>query len=432
MMEVTLKSRSGVPSSPPLPPRARHRAHHGVRRARRLEGLSERPEILLRRPQHLLAPLLPLLVLHLQQVSHERGVPLRVRELVRVEVAHGADDRLRELLPADVQFLEEVHRAVVVGHRLEQVRVAVAQVREHAAVRVEVAEAAVRAAGDAHAVPEPGGAEELVDDVRRAVELVPRFVQVRAFAHVVDLGGDGDELVDGREDEVLAPRLGGGAGTLRRERVEERLHRPAVASKVFASAVRFVTDPARDTKAARIFSRSATTPSQSLSILFARVLRYSSCARPPSCSLTYPATESMASSSSRDGVAADWTRDSIDAGLEHELLEDLLVVELGLEHHLGHEVVELAGLGAGGLAPEHEVGGDVVRAPDGGGERGEGETAGGGAMSWSKSTKDRLEVPMRCMAPPQGHEGHQVHGDGVKILRKGNAGERAVSGKSSA
>mmetsp|Transcript_11241 Transcript_11241/g.45349 ORF Transcript_11241/g.45349 Transcript_11241/m.45349 type:complete len:601 (-) Transcript_11241:1349-3151(-) len=351
-------------------------------------------------------------------MAHERGVALGIGELVRVQVAHGADDRLSQLILVERDVLQKLHGSVVVGDGLQEIGIAVGKVAEHAAVAVKIGEPSVGTAGHAHAVPEPGGAEELVDDVRRAVELVPRFVQVGAFAHVVDLGGHGDELVDGREDEVLAPRLGGGAGTLRRERVEERLHRPrrrlqgfrvggevrhrpgaghhggADLLEVGDDAVPVAVDPLREgfevfelREAAELL---ADVPGDGVHGV-------------------EPA--------SRYGVAAGLDpRFHRRAGLEHELLEDLLVVELSVEHHLGHEVVELAGLGAGGLAPEHEVGGDVIRAADGGGERGEGETAGGGAHELVKVDEGSLGGTHALHgAAPQGHEGHQVHGDGVKI-----------------
>ena len=84
---------------------------------------------------------------------------------------------------------------VVVVERLQQVRVAVGQVREHAAVRIKVAESAVRTSRDAHAIPQPRRAEQLVDDVRATVKLVSSLVQVRGFADVVDLRGDGEDFV---------------------------------------------------------------------------------------------------------------------------------------------------------------------------------------------------------------------------------------------
>mmetsp|Transcript_6161 Transcript_6161/g.27743 ORF Transcript_6161/g.27743 Transcript_6161/m.27743 type:complete len:477 (-) Transcript_6161:1905-3335(-) len=399
--------------------RRHHGAHPRLRGPGRLQHLAKLLEVLLRSRQHLLPALLPLLILNLEQVAHERGVALGVGQLVRVQVAHGSHDRLGQLILVEFNILQELNRSVVVGHRLKEVGIAVGEVAEHAAVAVKVGEAPVRTAGDAHAVPEPGGAEELVDDVGGAVELVPSVVQVGTLADVVHLGGDGDELVDGGEDEVGAPgNTNRRPGALRRERVEEgldgtrgRLERLGVGGEVGHRA------GAGDDGGANLLEVShdavpvGVDPlGEDLEVLELR-----------------EAAELLADvpgdgvhgvqTTRRDGVTA-----GLDpgfhggAGLEHELLENLLVVQLGLEHHLGHEVVELAGLGARGLTAEHEVGGDVVLAANGGGERGEGEAAGGGAHELVKVDKGALGGAHALHgAAPEGHEGHQVHGDGVKI-----------------
>ena len=76
----------------------------GVGAAHGFERVGKIFEILLRRAQNLLAALLSLLVRHVQQVTHERGVALGVGELVRIHVADGADDALREFLLADFQI----------------------------------------------------------------------------------------------------------------------------------------------------------------------------------------------------------------------------------------------------------------------------------------------------------------------------------------
>lgn len=53
---------------------------------------------------------------------------------------------------------------------------------------VEVREASVGSTHDAHAVPEPRGAQELVDHVAGPAQLVAGvLIQVRCLAHVVDL-----------------------------------------------------------------------------------------------------------------------------------------------------------------------------------------------------------------------------------------------------
>src|SRR5258706_759245 len=80
-------------------------------------------------------------------------------------------------------------------------------------MHVEDAKAAVGAALNADLFPQPGGAQELVDDLHRTVQLVAQFVQVRAFGNVVDLGRDGQAfsgLYHGFADENGLRRLIGG------------------------------------------------------------------------------------------------------------------------------------------------------------------------------------------------------------------------------
>src|SRR5258706_4363133 len=80
-------------------------------------------------------------------------------------------------------------------------------------MHVEDAKAAVGAALNADLFPQPGGAQELVDDLHRTVQLVAQFVQVRAFGNVVDLGRDGQAfsgLYHGFADENGLGRLIGG------------------------------------------------------------------------------------------------------------------------------------------------------------------------------------------------------------------------------
>ena len=55
---------------------------------------------------------------------------------------------------------------------------------------IKVGEAAVGAPGHAHAVPQPGGAQQLVDHVAAAVQGVARvLVQVGRLAYIIDLDG---------------------------------------------------------------------------------------------------------------------------------------------------------------------------------------------------------------------------------------------------
>ena len=63
-------------------------------------------------------------------------------------------------------------------------------------MRVEAAEAAVGPSGHAHAVPQPGVTQVLLDHIGAAVQLVVRVsVQVAALANVVDLRGGGGACV---------------------------------------------------------------------------------------------------------------------------------------------------------------------------------------------------------------------------------------------
>lgn len=55
--------------------------------------------------------LLALLLGDLEQVAHERGAALGVRQLVGVDVADGADDGLAQLIRRQVHTLQEVDRA---------------------------------------------------------------------------------------------------------------------------------------------------------------------------------------------------------------------------------------------------------------------------------------------------------------------------------
>eukprot|EP00955_Chlamydomonas_euryale_P009574 102232-Chlamydomonas_euryale.AAC.1 len=71
----------------------------------------------------------------------------------------------------------------------------VRQLQEAARLCVKAAEAAVRAAHNTHAVPQPCGTQVLVNHIGGAVELVAIGVEVAPLAHVVDLhserGGEG-------------------------------------------------------------------------------------------------------------------------------------------------------------------------------------------------------------------------------------------------
>mmetsp|Transcript_445 Transcript_445/g.1829 ORF Transcript_445/g.1829 Transcript_445/m.1829 type:complete len:477 (-) Transcript_445:1658-3088(-) len=395
-----------------------HRHHLGLRPARGFERLAKGAEVLLRGAQHLLAALLALVVLHLEQVAHERGVALGVGELVRVQVAHGADDGLGELLALDVQAFQKVHRAVVVGHRLHQVGVAVGQVREHAAVRVKVGEPAVRAAGDAHAVPQPGGPEQLVDHVRRAVQVVPRRVQVRALAHVVHLRGHGDELVHRREHERGGPGFGGRARAGGGQRVQEGLHRGRGGLERLGvrGEVSHRAGARDDGGANRLQVRHDAVPvlldafRQNLEVLQLREAAQL---------LVDVARDGVhgVEAPGGDGVPAGLhARLGAGARLEDELLENLAVVELRLEKHLRHEVVQHARVGGGGLAAEHEVRGDVVSAADARGERREREPAGGRADGLVKLHEVTLRRAHALHgAAPQRHQRHQLHGDRVQV-----------------
>jgi hypothetical protein len=82
--------------------------------------------------EHLLPPLLPLLIGDVEDVAHEGGVALGIRQLVRVDVPNGPDDGLRQRVPLQAQRAQEGRRAVVRVQRLHQVGVPVREVREHA------------------------------------------------------------------------------------------------------------------------------------------------------------------------------------------------------------------------------------------------------------------------------------------------------------
>mmetsp|Transcript_19744 Transcript_19744/g.48914 ORF Transcript_19744/g.48914 Transcript_19744/m.48914 type:complete len:233 (+) Transcript_19744:3942-4640(+) len=172
------------------------------------------------------------------------------------------------------------------------------------------------------------------------------------------------------------------------------------ASRVLASAVRLVTEFWRDTTAARIRSRSPTTPSQSVSMRFVSTLRYSSCARPPMSSSTYPATESMASSRpaatecpppcTRDSMPE---RDSSTSCLNtsrSSSLDSSIISAIRSCISPAWSAVDLprsTRYAATSVSPRmDEVKGEREKPPV------------VAPMVWSKSTKLRLEVPMRCMA----------------------------------
>mmetsp|Transcript_6913 Transcript_6913/g.24418 ORF Transcript_6913/g.24418 Transcript_6913/m.24418 type:complete len:631 (-) Transcript_6913:1328-3220(-) len=204
--------------------RRAHRRHPPRLPADSLQRLAERLEVLVGRGQDLLAALLPLLVRDLQHVAHERRVPLGIRQLVGVNVPDGAHHRLGHRLAVELELAQELRRAVVRVHRLEQVRVAVRHVREDAAVGVEVGEAAVRPPGDAHLVPQVRRAQELVGDVRAALQVVPGvLVEVRGLGHVVHLRRHREQLVAARQGR--RPVLDRGAA--RRHGGEELVQRAA-------------------------------------------------------------------------------------------------------------------------------------------------------------------------------------------------------------
>mmetsp|Transcript_4751 Transcript_4751/g.12952 ORF Transcript_4751/g.12952 Transcript_4751/m.12952 type:complete len:488 (+) Transcript_4751:201-1664(+) len=159
-----------------------------------LEGPREVVEVLHRRGEDLVADLLTGLVLLAQEEPEHGLVALGVRELVGVHVTHAADDSLAELVLSKLDLLEKLGRAIVVLPGRTHVRVAVRQVLEVAAPLVELAEASVRAAHDADAVPEVRGAEQLRDHEGGAVQLVAVRVQVGALAHIVHLRRHDDAL----------------------------------------------------------------------------------------------------------------------------------------------------------------------------------------------------------------------------------------------
>mmetsp|Transcript_99777 Transcript_99777/g.310805 ORF Transcript_99777/g.310805 Transcript_99777/m.310805 type:complete len:255 (-) Transcript_99777:1043-1807(-) len=183
-----------------------------------VEGRGEAAEVLRRRREDLVPEPLAVLVALAQEMPQHGLVALRVREHVGVHVAHAADDGLRELVLAELDILQEARGAVVVAPRPAKVGVPVGEVLEVAAPGVELAEAPVGAAADAHAVPEVGGSQEFGDHQGGAVELVARSVEVAPLAHVVDLRGHDDALRLAAEG-----RLGGGGlhvGAVREARGE--------------------------------------------------------------------------------------------------------------------------------------------------------------------------------------------------------------------
>mmetsp|Transcript_5534 Transcript_5534/g.20010 ORF Transcript_5534/g.20010 Transcript_5534/m.20010 type:complete len:448 (+) Transcript_5534:739-2082(+) len=204
----------------------------------------------------------------------------------------------------------------------------------------------------------------------------------------------GDSTSDGDHGSVADPTPV--AGKASRNPVTDAFTR----SSVFASAVRFVTDPARWTTAARIFSRSATTESQSESTLFASALRYSSCASPPSCSLTYPATESCAS---RRPAATEcppaWTLDSIPV---RDSFTSCLKTSLSVSF-ASRSISVMRSCIIPDCADVHlprsmryAATSSLPRMDDVKGERENPPVC--APMVWSNSTKSRLFVPMRCIA----------------------------------
>mmetsp|Transcript_17025 Transcript_17025/g.28716 ORF Transcript_17025/g.28716 Transcript_17025/m.28716 type:complete len:227 (+) Transcript_17025:462-1142(+) len=157
-------------------------------------------------------------------MPHHGRVALRVGKLIAVNVADAPDDCLVHGVLVHFEAAQEVAGAVVVVHGGQQVGVAVREVREHAAVGVEVAEPAVRATRHAHAVPQPRSAQVLGDHKRRAAELVPRLVQVAGLAHVVHLGGHDQALVAALHDLRPLLRHTPGGGQRGQEGVEGRVH----------------------------------------------------------------------------------------------------------------------------------------------------------------------------------------------------------------
>eukprot|EP00966_Prymnesium_polylepis_P321649 7377956-Prymnesium_polylepis.1 len=131
----------------------------------------------------------------------QRAVALLLRGEGRVEVADRADDGLLERLVAQAV----VARARRVGERFGgrrvnverrlQVGVAVRREGDRARVEADRAAAAVRAAHDAHVVPQVAAREELGDRVQCAVGLLARGEEVTARRDVVDLRRDDEPLV---------------------------------------------------------------------------------------------------------------------------------------------------------------------------------------------------------------------------------------------
>mmetsp|Transcript_14151 Transcript_14151/g.34023 ORF Transcript_14151/g.34023 Transcript_14151/m.34023 type:complete len:484 (+) Transcript_14151:61-1512(+) len=394
-------------------------AHVGGGRARGLQRLAERLEVLERGAQHLLAALLALHVRHLEQVPHEAGVALAVRQLVRVQVAHGADDGLGELVRAQREPRQVVHRAVVVAQRLQQVGVPVAQVREVPAVALEVAEAAVRAAGHAHAVPQPRGAEHLVDHVGRAVQLVARLVQVGALAHVVHLRGHRDQLVARRQHQLGGgPRRRGGARAHRRQRAQERVHRrhAGVHGLGVRRQVGHAVGPRHHGAADALQVHHHPVPvglhalGQHLEVLELRQAPHE---------LVHVAGGAVhgAQAARRHGVpAALHAALGAAAGLQHQLLEHLAVVQLGLQHHLRHQLVQLPRLPRRALAPQHQVRRHVVRPADARREGRQPEAARGGAHALVEVHEALLgRAHALHGAAPQRHQRHQLHRHRVQV-----------------
>mmetsp|Transcript_23884 Transcript_23884/g.70004 ORF Transcript_23884/g.70004 Transcript_23884/m.70004 type:complete len:258 (+) Transcript_23884:512-1285(+) len=196
-----------------------------------VKALAKVLEVLGRRREYLLAPLLTLLRGLADEVA-PHGLPaLLVWREGRVKVTHGTNDGLTQRFRRQVVVLQELRSAIVGLNGLGEVGVAVGEVGEGSGEGREAAETAVSATNDPHRVPEVAIAEPAGDNRGGPRDLLPWSVEATPAADVVDLSRDEEALVARRHHgQVGLPGRQERGGVLavfreaREELVQRRVH----------------------------------------------------------------------------------------------------------------------------------------------------------------------------------------------------------------
>mmetsp|Transcript_3815 Transcript_3815/g.15103 ORF Transcript_3815/g.15103 Transcript_3815/m.15103 type:complete len:263 (+) Transcript_3815:31-819(+) len=182
------------------------RKHHrlGVHRG---ELVGEVREVRLTGSERLVAPLLADLVGRAVQEVAQALEALLVGRHRRVQIADRRDDRLVELRLVELEVAQVADGLVVDGEGALEVGVAVRREGEVARNRVNGARPAVRAAHDAHLVPQVIQREHAAHDAVGAARRRPRRVEPAALGDVVDLRRH-REALGLRRREALERRVG--------------------------------------------------------------------------------------------------------------------------------------------------------------------------------------------------------------------------------